>query len=60
MTLADAHKPRTVWQPLVAIPVPRRGRKPRKPSRCESLGVCKGVPAECPKCPNKKIIKLKR
>ena len=51
--------PRTVWQPLVPVPVPRRGRKPRKPSRCEVLGVCQDKAPKCPKCPNKKIIKIK-
>ena len=55
MTLADAYKPRTVWQPLVAVPVPKKGRKPRKPSRCESLGVCQDKAPKCPKCPIKII-----
>jgi hypothetical protein len=49
--------PRTVWQPI--IKPPKRLKRVVVASRCESLGVCKGVPAECPKCPNKKIIKIK-
>ena len=47
--------PRTVWQPLVAVPVPKKGRKPRKPSRCEVLGVCQDKAPKCPKCPIKII-----
>ena len=49
--------PRTVWQPI--IKPPKSLKRVVVASRCEVLGVCKGVPAECPKCPNKKIIKIK-
>jgi len=47
--------PRTIWQPL--IKPHRRVKRVVIASRCELLGVCRGIPEKCPKCPNKKMIK---
>jgi hypothetical protein len=49
------YAPRTIWQPL--IKPQRRVKGAVIASRCEVLGVCKGIPDKCPKCPNKKMIK---
>jgi len=52
------YAPRTIWQPL--IKPHKRVKRDVIASRCEVLGVCKGIPDKCPKCPNKKIINFKR